>query len=33
MGDKDAALQVLQEVIRDGDPAQRESAKRILANL
>ncbi|WON74424.1 FimV/HubP family polar landmark protein [Nitrosospira sp. Is2] len=33
MGDKDAALQVLREVIRDGDSAQRESARRILANL
>jgi FimV-like protein len=33
MGDKDAAQQVLREVIRDGDAAQRESARRILANL
>jgi FimV-like protein len=33
MGDKDAALQVLREVIRDGDAGQRERARRILANL
>jgi FimV-like protein len=33
MGDKDAAQEVLREVIRDGDAAQRESARRILANL
>jgi FimV-like protein len=33
MGDKDAAQEVLREVIRDGDSAQRESARRILANL
>ncbi len=33
MGDKDAAQEVLREVIREGDPAQRESARRILANL
>lgn len=33
MGDKNATQEVLREVIRDGDPAQRESARRILANL
>jgi FimV-like protein len=33
MGDKDAARQVLKDVIREGDAAQRESARRILANL
>jgi FimV-like protein len=33
MGDKDAALQVLREVIRDGDVGQQERARRILANL
>jgi FimV-like protein len=33
MGDKDAAQEVLREVIRDGDAAQQASARRILANL
>jgi FimV-like protein len=33
MGDKDAAVQVLREVIRDGDVGQQERARRILANL
>ena len=33
MGDKDAARQVLRDVIRDGDAVQRESARRILTNL
>lgn len=33
MGDKDAASQILQEVIREGDVRQRESAKLMLGNL
>jgi FimV-like protein len=33
MGDKDAASQILQEVIREGDVRQRESAKLMLDNL
>ena len=33
MGDRNAALQVLREVIRDGDAGQRERARQILANL
>jgi FimV-like protein len=33
MGDKDAAVQVLREVIRDGDVGQQERARRILADL
>jgi FimV-like protein len=33
MGDKEAARQVLQEVAREGDPQQQESAAAILVNL
>ena len=33
MGDKDAAKQIFQEVMREGDVQQRESAKLLLANL
>ena len=33
MGDKDAAGQILQEVIQEGDARQQESARLMLANL
>lgn len=33
MGDKDAAKQILQEVMREGDAPQQESAKLMLVNL
>jgi FimV-like protein len=33
MGDKDAAGQVLQEVMRDGDIQQQARAKALLLNL
>lgn len=33
MGDKDAARQILQEVIEEGDARQQESARLMLANL
>lgn len=33
MGDKDAARQVLQEAIREGDVQQQQSARLLLANL
>jgi pilus assembly protein FimV len=33
MGDKDGARELLREVVKDGDPAQRGSAEQLLAKL
>ncbi|HSU78748.1 MAG TPA: FimV/HubP family polar landmark protein, partial [Burkholderiales bacterium] len=33
MGDKDGARELLREVMKDGDPAQRGTAEQLLAKL
>ncbi len=33
MGDKDGAREILQEVVKEGDAAQQEEAKKLLESL